>query len=314
MALALKYTHSKDGTKIAYYQIGSGPGLIIVHGAMQSGLSQSKLATALSQKFTCYLPDRRGRGKSGPTGENYSITKEVADLESVHVATGAKYIFGVSSGALITLKAALVAPSSHIERIALFEPPWWPEPEIEENLAWVRKYEGEIERGKVAEALTTAMLGSKMCPPLMQSKFFPRPLLVLLSRLMTRGEQGTAEKSKMAEFDPANPTKSKPTVRDLTPTLRNDFEVATEMTADKNFESLAGVKTEALIIGATRSPAFLRHSVDVLEKILPNARRVDLVGLDHGGTNDIGGKPEVFAEELLRFFTHGNTADAPRTD
>lgn len=154
--LELKSTVSKDGTKIAYYMLGRGPGLIILHGAMQSGLSHSELASSLSKSYTCYLPDRRGRGKSGPSGNDYGLLKEVEDVEAIHTATGAKFVFGVSSGAVIALKAALIAPSSHIERVAVFEPPWWPECLIEESTAWVSRYEEELSRGEIAEALTTA--------------------------------------------------------------------------------------------------------------------------------------------------------------
>jgi hypothetical protein len=32
-----------------------------------------KLGTLLSDEFTVYIPDRRGRGMSGPIGEDYSI-------------------------------------------------------------------------------------------------------------------------------------------------------------------------------------------------------------------------------------------------
>lgn len=156
MQLDLKFTISRDGTKIAYYQVGHGPGLIILSGAMQSGLSHAELAILLSSNFTCYLPDRRGRGRSGSSGKDYGLIKEVEDVEAIHTTTGAKYLFGVSAGAVIALKAALVAPSSDFERVAVFEPPWWPESEIEENMAWVERYEEEIDRGEIAEALTTA--------------------------------------------------------------------------------------------------------------------------------------------------------------
>ncbi|KEF61003.1 uncharacterized protein A1O9_02567 [Exophiala aquamarina CBS 119918] len=154
--LELNSTVSKDGTRIAYYKLGRGPGLIIIHGAMQSGLSHSELAFFLSKSYTCYLPDRRGRGKSGPSGSDYCLIKEVEDVEALQSTTGAKYVFGVSSGAVIALKAALIAPSSHLERVAVFEPPWWPDFLIEESTAWVSRYEEELSRGDIAEALTTA--------------------------------------------------------------------------------------------------------------------------------------------------------------
>src|SRR5262245_46083806 len=59
---------SADGTLIGYRQLGSGPAVVVVSGAMISSKSHLGLARALSDSFTVYLPDRRGRGRSGPYG------------------------------------------------------------------------------------------------------------------------------------------------------------------------------------------------------------------------------------------------------
>jgi pimeloyl-ACP methyl ester carboxylesterase len=52
---------SKDGTVIGYRQLGSGPGLILVHGGMAASQHFMKLASSLADVFTVYIPDRRGR-------------------------------------------------------------------------------------------------------------------------------------------------------------------------------------------------------------------------------------------------------------
>lgn len=67
---------SADGTTIGYRQIGSGPGLVLLHGAMTSGQDFTSLAEGLADAFTTYLPDRRGRGLSGPFGADYSMQKD----------------------------------------------------------------------------------------------------------------------------------------------------------------------------------------------------------------------------------------------
>jgi hypothetical protein len=41
-----------------------------MHTGMQAAQNFMLLAKALSDEFTVYLPDRRGRGLSGPPGEN----------------------------------------------------------------------------------------------------------------------------------------------------------------------------------------------------------------------------------------------------
>ena len=80
---------SNDGTIIGYRQMGSGPGLIIMHGGISSSQYFMKLAMALSDDFTVYIPDRRGRGLSGPFGDNYSLQREVEDLEALIKKTDA---------------------------------------------------------------------------------------------------------------------------------------------------------------------------------------------------------------------------------
>ena len=97
---------SKDGTKIGYRQMGSGPGIILLHGGVNASQHFMKLGAALSDAFTVYIPDRRGRGLSGPYGKNYSIQREVEDLDALRTKTGAYYLFGASTGALIVLQSS----------------------------------------------------------------------------------------------------------------------------------------------------------------------------------------------------------------
>lgn len=51
---------SADGTVIGYRQVGSGPGVILLHGSMLAAQDFMKLATALADDFTVTVPDRRG--------------------------------------------------------------------------------------------------------------------------------------------------------------------------------------------------------------------------------------------------------------
>jgi pimeloyl-ACP methyl ester carboxylesterase len=59
---------SADGTTIGYREIGSGPGLIVLHGGARASPHYLRLAEMLSDSSTVYLPDRRGRGLSDPKG------------------------------------------------------------------------------------------------------------------------------------------------------------------------------------------------------------------------------------------------------
>jgi pimeloyl-ACP methyl ester carboxylesterase len=65
------------------------PGVILVHGGMKVSHSFGKLAAALSSFFTVYLPDRRGRGLSGPHGDRFGVMREVEDMQAIVAKTEA---------------------------------------------------------------------------------------------------------------------------------------------------------------------------------------------------------------------------------
>ncbi|HSX28246.1 MAG TPA: alpha/beta hydrolase [Candidatus Saccharimonadales bacterium] len=113
---------SKDGTTIAYDKTGQGPALILVPAAFMDRQEYKGFIPELSDHFTVYNYDRRGRGDSGDT-QPYSTQREVEDLAAViETAGGEAYIYGQSSGAALTLLAA--SSGIGITKIAVFEPPF----------------------------------------------------------------------------------------------------------------------------------------------------------------------------------------------
>jgi len=112
---------SRDGTRIAFDRIGSGAPLIFVLGAFNDRGTGQGLAQWLSDAFTVYSYDRRGRGDSSDTLP-YSVDREVEDLQAViQTARGEADVFGFSSGAVLALRAA--HQGLKIGRLALYEPP-----------------------------------------------------------------------------------------------------------------------------------------------------------------------------------------------
>ena len=120
MEFSTHTVRSADGTTIGYRQTGHGKGLIICHGGGRISQNYAKLAMALADSYCVYIPDRRGRGLSGPEGSSYGMQQATEDLIAVMDATGADAIFGHSAGALIALETMLSKPLS---KIALYEPP-----------------------------------------------------------------------------------------------------------------------------------------------------------------------------------------------
>lgn len=112
---------SKDGTTIAFDQVGQGPALILVVGAFNDRATGTPLARHLERHFTVFNYDRRGRGESGDTAP-YAVEREIEDLDMlIAQAGGSASVFGYSSGAILALRAA--AYGLAISQLALFEPP-----------------------------------------------------------------------------------------------------------------------------------------------------------------------------------------------
>ena len=250
---------SKDGTTIGYLQVGHGPGLVLVQGAMGTAQNFTELGRALADAFSVYIPDRRGRGRSAAGGGDYGVQKEVDDLEALLNKTGAHNVFGLSSGAVISLQAVLRLQA--IRRAAIYEPPLFIHGM---PTALMQRYQEEMAQGKPAAALITAMQATQMGPAVFN--FMPRWLLELLTDKMMKGEDKTARPDDV-------------TMRKLAPTLQSDFQVVGEL--EGALESFKAIRAKVLLLGGSKSPEFLKLDLDVLEKVLPHARRIEFRGLGH---------------------------------
>jgi len=112
---------SPDGTHIAYLKQGEGPPLVLIHGAGVVANNWMPLMPVLTEHFTVYAMERRGRGESGDN-EPYAIEREVEDItalvDSIDQPVG---LLGHSFGANLTLEAALL--SRNVQKLLLYEPP-----------------------------------------------------------------------------------------------------------------------------------------------------------------------------------------------
>src|SRR5512140_2849439 len=110
---------SKDGTRIAFDPSGAGPAIILVVGAFNDRATGAPLARSLEPHFTVFNYDRRGRGESGDTTP-HAIEREIEDIEAlIATAGGTACVFGYSSGAILSLRAA--AHGLAISQLALYE-------------------------------------------------------------------------------------------------------------------------------------------------------------------------------------------------
>lgn len=111
---------SADGTAIGYVRVGAGPALVVAHGSLTTGEQWLPVASGLADRFTCYLFDRRGRGRSGDSAD-YSLSKECDDIEAVLDTAGPDAsLLGHSYGGICALEAA---QRRTVSKLILYEPP-----------------------------------------------------------------------------------------------------------------------------------------------------------------------------------------------
>jgi pimeloyl-ACP methyl ester carboxylesterase len=283
MTTLKKYTWhsatSNDGTQIGYRQLGQGKGIILIHGGLQASQNFMQLASILSGSFTVYVPDRRGRGTSGPFGENYGIQKDCEDIDAILSKTQAHGIFGLSSGAIIAIYVAL--GNANIQKLAVYEPPLSSEsPPFTD--AFMHRYEKEIAEGKLAAAFVTVMKGLQAAGIF---SHLPRFMTVPLFKFaLSRSKETKSDDVPLAK---------------LIPTFHFDNVLVNETAGP--LERFSKLTTETLLINGSKSPGYLKAIVYQLKNILPNAGHMELKGLDHVSA-DNGGRPEIVAALLKDFF------------
>lgn len=109
---------------IARHVSGSGPPLVMVHGAGNDHTSFALVAPHLERSFKVVAVDRRGRGASRD-GPRYAFEHEVEDVAEVVRAAGpGAGLMGHSYGALVALEAARLLDG--LAGLALYEPPIGP--------------------------------------------------------------------------------------------------------------------------------------------------------------------------------------------
>ena len=272
---------SPDGTTIGYRRIGErGSAVVLLHGAGQSSGNLTRLAQALSCRFTVYVPDRRGRGLSGPIRDGHGLQTEVEDLCALLDASGAARVFGLSAGAVIAIETALVRPD--IRRLALYEPPL--SFNGVQHAGWVPRYEQHLEAGRPGAALITVLKGTGDRTSVL--RFLPSALLALPLDAVIRH---TAD--RVMPDGAVSP-------RELISTIR--YDARTVMQAEGKLERFSVLTCEVLLMGGTRSNRPLTATLDGLSRVLPNARRVVLPRVGHTAA-DNSGRPFLVARPLLAF-------------
>jgi pimeloyl-ACP methyl ester carboxylesterase len=258
-------TLSKDGTQIAYDKTGQGPALIIVAGAFQDRMAMGAYAESLSKHFTVYNYDRRGRGESGDA-QPYAVQREIEDIGAlIQAAGGFAFVFGGSSGGVLTLDAA--ARGLNITKLAVYEPPFVVddsrEPPPEDIVDQLKDLLASGRRGDAAETFMTkgSLMPADMVAGMRTQPFWPSVeavahTLVYDATIMDGTMQGTP------------------------------------LPVDR----WAAITIPTLVIYGGDGPAWSRNAAEALVRLLPTAERQALQGQFHALT------PDLLTPVLEKFF------------
>jgi pimeloyl-ACP methyl ester carboxylesterase len=146
----LRHVTTPDGVRLGVHVAGTGPALVMVHGAGSARWGFDLVRPLLEPYFTVWALDRRGRGDSADGGK-YDIAREFDDVAAVVGEAGdGALLFGHSYGALVALGAATRLPG--LPNLALYEPPMGGVLAADE---WIERFEADLEGGRRSRAVRT---------------------------------------------------------------------------------------------------------------------------------------------------------------
>ncbi|GAC1353928.1 MAG: alpha/beta hydrolase [Ktedonobacteraceae bacterium] len=246
----MKTVQSADGTTIAFDKRGKGPALILVGGALEQRAMDSEtaqLAPRLSQHFTVFHYDRRGRGESTDT-QPYAAQREIEDIEAlITEAGGSAFVFGISSGAALAMEAAITL-GDKVKKLAMYEAPY--NSDEAARLAW------KAYRKQLVEVLAQGRRGDALA------------LFMLLVGMPAD------------HLDRVRQHPMWPMWEAVASTLAYDAAVLGE-DASVPIERAASVAVPALVMDGSASSPFMHITATMLANALPNAEHRTLEGQTH---------------------------------
>jgi pimeloyl-ACP methyl ester carboxylesterase len=241
--MVLRRVAAPDGIPLAVEVSGSGPPLVMVHGAGSGRWGFDLVRPLLEPRFTVWAIDRRGRGDSGD-GDDYSLEAEFEDVAAVMRAAGdGALLFGHSYGALLAAGAA--ARLDGLTRLVLYEPPMGG---VLADEAWIRQFEAELAAGAPEVAVRRFLhdVGG-------------------YSHVEIDIMEATPAWEKRLEAAPTVPRE-----------LRAELELATASLA------LDRLEPACLMLMGSHSPDWARRSTEAFAAAIPNVEVHQLEGHGHG--------------------------------
>ncbi len=253
---------SKDGAPIAWRRSGAGRPLVLVHGTGAAHTRWATVVPALSQQFSVYALDRRGRGESGDASP-YVMQREFEDVAALVESIGEPVdLLGHSFGGVCSIEAALL--SRNIRKLILYEPPLPVEgvPIFSEGI--IARLQALLDQGDRAGVVTVFM------------------------REVVRMPAHEFELFRAAPAWPARLAAAHTLPRELRALEQYRFRP----------ERFNGVALPTLLLVGGDSPHFLKAAIESAHAALPNSKVASLPGQQHIAMDTA---PELFVREVTVF-------------
>jgi pimeloyl-ACP methyl ester carboxylesterase len=283
---------SADGTTIGYRRLGRGPGLVLLHGGVNAAQHMVKLGLALADSFTLYLPDRRGRGTSGPVGPAYRIEREDEDLAAVVEHTGAEFVFGPADGGLFALHGAIGL--DQVVKAAAYEPLLMlGHPADAEIRRVFTTMQDLIRSGRTGEAVVFS--AAESATRAAREGTFPAWLAAAF-RGLPAGPTGRLVDLLLRLGRARGDTVP---MRDLLVALPAELDLV--LGTAGTLEEYRRLEADVLLMYGSRTDPIFAGTARELHRVLPRSTVLELPGLNHDSAQTYG-KPAAIAAALREFF------------
>ena len=264
---------SRDRTRIGYLSVGTGPSVLVIPGVLSMAADYAAFARALSEHFAVHTMERRGRGESGPQGDDYSIAKECEDVLALQAETGAALLVGHSYGGLVALEVA--RNNKAFSKIAVYEPGV----SIDGSMptAWMPGYEKKLAEKRNLDALVEFTLADA---PLRIQKT-PRWLMKLLLLVLVSWSR---QYRQMLDL--------------LAQNLREWREIARLDSSYEHYREIAG--GVLLMYGGRSDSKAVTLATQRLATVIPRSETQEFPRLDHFGIERTA--PREVARAVSGFF------------
>jgi len=230
-------------------------------------------ARHLAGHFTVHTIERRGRGESGPQGDDYSNVKECDDVLALQAETGATQLVGHSYGGLVALEVA--RNNRAFTKIAIYEPGVSIDGSMPIN--WMPSYEKKLAERKDVDAFVEFVLAD--APPRIQKT---PPWLRKLGLLVLVASTGSYR--QMLGL--------------LQQNLREWREIARLDSSCENYREIAG--DVLLMYGGKSDSKAVTLAMERLAAILLHSETKEFPNFDHFGIERTA--PREVAKEVSDFF------------